>query len=100
MVDVVLQEHEIDLATRFYIEHILMKDIEYPFYFPYYFNHSDYADVIVSTLKNQSKLQWFSQQSGSWNKAYKAPFAELLTSRGFGFSFNILDFAELYRSDE
>lgn len=65
---------------------------EYPF--------EDYQRFIVPILKNISLERTFEQQEASWNSQFKAAFAKRLTSRGFGYSFNILDADEILNVDE
>ena len=37
---------------------------------------------------------------GKWNKFYNTPFSEILTSRGFGYTFNMINSSELLNADE
>lgn len=82
------------------MEHLVDSDVDEATFFPVYYHFSGYGLSIVPTLKNQSKLDWFLQQNASWNNLYRIPFAELLTTRGFGFSFNLMNSSDLYRIDQ
>lgn len=55
----------------------------------------EYKSHIVQEMKYFSKVGWFERQNGSFGEIYSAPFAEVLTLRGFGFSFNLMDFDDL-----
>lgn len=55
---------------------------------------------IVPLIHRHSTIDWFKNQFGTWNELYRLPFAEVLTSRGFGFSFNVLNASDLYRINE
>jgi hypothetical protein len=46
----------------------------------------------MKTLMNED---WFIEQSASWNKIFKAPFAARLTPYGYCFTFNIINASEL-----
>lgn len=89
-------------ANRYHLEHILNNDIDYPTFFPASekYNFTGYSQLMVPTLKNLSTRDWFAKQSGQWNELYEAPFAELLTTRGFGFAFNLLNASDLYKTDQ
>lgn len=45
---------------------------------------------IMETLKSYSHIEWFRNQTAAWNTFYQPEFVEVLTQRGFGFTFNML----------
>ncbi|CRL07758.1 CLUMA_CG020712, isoform A, partial [Clunio marinus] len=46
------------------------------------------------------KTSWFQNQTAVWNEAHQVEFAEVMTSRGTGISFNILDFNDMFKTIE
>lgn len=63
-------------------------------YYDYYENDG-HEKYIVEEAKTFSKIDWFKSQNASFGKVFSVPFAEILTGRSVGFTFNILDFDEL-----
>lgn len=55
---------------------------------------------LVTILRDMAKLEWFEEQSASWNKIYGAPFAVRLTPFGFCFTFNIINASDLMNLKE
>jgi hypothetical protein len=55
---------------------------------------------ILKAFKKTSQAKWFEQQSASWKEKFQVKFAEVRTSRGIGFSFNLIDDEELLNFDE
>lgn len=47
-------------------------------------------------LQNTSRLDWFQQQNFLLNGRFQPVFAEVLTFKGFVYSFNLLDADELF----
>jgi hypothetical protein len=41
-------------------------------------------------LKEYYQVEWFMNQTASWNSIYKPIFTETLTKRGYAFSFNMV----------
>lgn len=75
-------------------------DIAYYSNFPEYFNYtSGYEKFMVKAMKQFSKPEWLRNQKGSFGKYFSVPFAEILTDRGFAFTFNIMDFQKLLNSE-
>lgn len=64
------------------------------------FNLTGHERHIVEKMKMYSQLEWFKNQDGSFGKSYSVPFAEILTTRCFGFTFNILAFEDLFNTHE
>jgi hypothetical protein len=58
-----------------------------------------YEHLIVPVIKSRSSREWLQRQNGSWNNVFQVPFAEVLTSRGCGFSFNIMDAEQIFNAD-
>jgi hypothetical protein len=61
---------------------------------------TNYEHRIVSLIRRHSDAEWLRNQNGSWNKGFQVPFAEMLTTRGFEFSFNVMDAGEVLRVDQ
>lgn len=61
---------------------------------------TNYKDKIIEVIREHSDIDWLRAQNGSWNENFKVEFAEILTTRGFGFSFNIMDFDEIFRESQ
>lgn len=55
---------------------------------------------IVATIRQRSTLDWFRSKMGKFCKRFGVPTAELLTSRGYGSAFNVLNASELYHEDQ
>lgn len=62
------------------------------------FRATPYFGNIVPLLKNFSQLEWFGQQSATWNSYYQPEFTEVLTPRGYGFAFNMLDPSKMFHN--
>jgi hypothetical protein len=58
-----------------------------------------YEHLVVPVIKSRSSRKWLQGQNGSWNNVHQVPFAEILTSRGSGFSFNIMDADMIFKTD-
>jgi hypothetical protein len=70
-------------------------------FFPSSYNFSfDYLNTIIEALRSESKADWLQNQQGQWNEMFQVPFAEVLTSRGFGFSFNLMNDSDVFRLDQ
>lgn len=63
-------------------------------------NRTDHEKYLVEEVKKFSKVDWFRNQNGSFGKYFSAPFAETLTSRAIAFAFNLLDFDEMFDTQE
>ena len=61
--------------------------------------YEDYEHMIVPTIHKQAQTEWFINQSAEWNTIYAPTFAEILTTRGYGFSFNILEAKDVLNLD-
>lgn len=56
---------------------------------------------LVEILHEISSFKWFKEQSAIWNNnIYGAPFVQRLTPYGFCFTFNIIDFSDLFNMNE
>lgn len=55
---------------------------------------------MVPTIHKQVQTEWFMNLTAEWNTFYAPKFAEILTTRGYGFSFNILEAKDLLNVDE
>lgn len=64
------------------------------------FYYENYEHVIVPTIQKQAQTKWFKNQTTEWNTFYAPKFAKILTTRGYGFTFNILEAKELLNVDE
>lgn len=59
-----------------------------------------YESEIVDTIHQRSTLDWFRNQQGKFCSRFGIPTAEVLTSRGYGFAFNVLNASDLYHEDQ
>ncbi|CAO1407576.1 unnamed protein product [Diamesa tonsa] len=50
---------------------------------------------LVDILREMARLDWFLEQSASWNKIYGTPFSQRLTPFGYCFTFNIINASDL-----
>ncbi|CAO1411437.1 unnamed protein product [Diamesa serratosioi] len=55
---------------------------------------------LVEILREMTRLDWFLEQSASWNRIYGAPFAQRLTPYGYCFTFNIINASDLLNLNE
>lgn len=58
-------------------------------------NFTGHEKDIVSAIKTISRIDWMRNQTGSFREIFDVPFSEILTSRGYGFSFNIMEARDL-----
>lgn len=63
-------------------------------------NLTGHESHIVEKMKLYSQLEWFKRQEGSFSKSFGVPFAEVLTTRCFGFTFNSLGSNDLFHTNE
>ena len=61
--------------------------------------YENYEHMIVPAIHEHVQTEWFKNQTAEWNSYYAPKFAEILTTRGYGFSFNILDAKDLLNVD-
>lgn len=60
-----------------------------------YFYLADTRTIeMIEIIRNHSRAEWFQNQYASWN-GYDVPFAELLTSSGICFTFNLAKVEEI-----
>ena len=64
------------------------------------YKYENYEHTIVPTIHKQSQAEWFKNQTAEWNSFYAPKFAEILTTRGYGFTFNIEKAEHLFNVDE
>lgn len=64
------------------------------------YSYENYEHLIVPTIHGQVQTDWFKNQTAAWNTLYTPKFAEILTTRGYGFTFNILEAKDLLNVDE
>jgi len=55
---------------------------------------------LISVLKERSPVSWFREQFSTFNGKYQPEFAEIRTSRGMGFTFNMIDADEMFNFDQ
>jgi hypothetical protein len=78
---------------------ILSEEYAIAIYWPENANFTNYEKDMVKSLKKFSETDWFSSQEGSWNNQFKIKFAEVLTARGFGFSFNLANASDVFHDE-
>ncbi|CAG9811153.1 unnamed protein product [Chironomus riparius] len=59
-----------------------------------------FVPYLFTVLKMNSKVDWFRDQFSSFNGKYQPEFAEIRTSRGMGFTFNMIDAGEMFNFDQ
>ncbi|KAL7013162.1 hypothetical protein ACKWTF_015224 [Chironomus riparius] len=59
-----------------------------------------FVPYLFSVLKTNSKVDWFREQFSSFNGKYQPEFAEIRTSRGMGFTFNMIGADEMFNFDQ
>lgn len=60
----------------------------------YYYLSETPTNEMVQIMRNHSRTEWFQNQYASWN-GYDVTFAELLTSSGVCFTFNLAKVDEI-----
>jgi hypothetical protein len=51
----------------------------------------------VEKLQQVSKLEYFANQTSSWNLIYQPNYYQIPTKRGFGYSFNLEERFKMFR---
>jgi hypothetical protein len=81
---------------RLFIETMLC-DLDWVFLRNNFKNLNDsFVSKIVPIVKEYFQVDWFKNQTSSWNTYYQPEFTEVLTKRGFGFAFNMLPNSKLF----
>jgi hypothetical protein len=62
-------------------------------YFDY--ENATKMEKIVEKIRSYHRIEWFMNQSASWNSVFAPEFTEILTKQGFGSVFNMLPESEL-----
>lgn len=57
------------------------------------------AHVVTHAIK-EIKLLNLTPSMGTWNNYYNAPFADMLTHRGYSYTFNMINSSDLLDADE
>jgi mannose/fructose/N-acetylgalactosamine-specific phosphotransferase system component IID len=90
-----LQLIKFDLL-RVFIE-AMMSELAWVFLKNDFQNLNDsFVSKIVPIIKEYFQVDWFKNQTTSWNTYYQPEFTEVLTKRGFGFAFNMLPNSKLF----
>lgn len=95
-----LNERDAEWFRQYHLELILDDNINEVIRFIPDYNFTGYRELMIPTLKNFSKAAWFADQTGTWDGMFKVPFTESLTSRGIGFSFNLVAAESIYWTDQ
>jgi hypothetical protein len=53
-------------------------------------------DNFIKKIRELYRVEWFLNQTASWNTNYKPIFTETITRRGFAFAFNMLQGSKLF----
>jgi hypothetical protein len=81
---------------RVFIEAMLC-DLDWVFQRNNFQNLNDsFVSKMVSATKEYYQVDWFKNQTSSWNTYYRPEFTEVLTKRGFGFAYNMLPNSKLF----
>ena len=59
-----------------------------------------FVPYVIPALKENSQIIWFREQFSSFNDKYQPEFAEIRTSRGMGFTFNMIEADEMFNFDQ
>jgi hypothetical protein len=54
---------------------------------------------LTKRIKEYYQVDWFKNQTASWNSLYQPIFTETLTKRGFAFAFNMLPDYKLFTKE-
>lgn len=54
---------------------------------------------LLPVIKNLYQIEWFKNQSATWNKDYEPVFTEVFSKSGYGFSFNQLPKTKLFTKE-
>lgn len=60
-----------------------------------FFNFTSNTEVVEFLRNMTEQRNWFDERQASWNTILDPPFAETITARGIGFTFNIIDSEDL-----
>lgn len=55
---------------------------------------------IIDVMKEASLLSWFQEQFSTFNGDFQPEFSEVRTTRGYGYTFNLIDADELLNMDQ
>jgi hypothetical protein len=83
-----------EILCRFFIEGMMCND-EYVMRYINYANASK-IENFSTKIKEYYQVDWFANQTASWNGLYQPTFTEVLTKRGYGFAFNMLPDSKLF----
>jgi hypothetical protein len=61
---------------------------------------STQTNNLVEVMRSLVNVDWFLDQSATWNKIYGAPFALRLTPYGYCFTFNVINASDLMNTDQ
>lgn len=68
---VMLNERDAEWFRQYHMELILDENINEVLQFIDYYNFTGYRDLMIPTLKNFSRADWFAEQSGTWDGILK-----------------------------
>lgn len=60
------------------------------------YNKLERSENFLGKVRKLFLTEWFENQTASWNTYYQPDFTEVLTKRGFGYSFNMLPALQLF----
>jgi hypothetical protein len=63
------------------------------------YTHASEIEEFPKRIKEYYQVEWFRNQTASWNNLYQPIFTEVLTKRGFGFAFNMLPDTKLFTKE-
>lgn len=84
----IISRYEYILAAAMICDKLFLTNIVY------YYLGDTRTDEMIQIMQNHSRTKWFQDQYASWN-GYDVTFAELLTSNGICFTFNIAKVEEI-----
>jgi hypothetical protein len=54
------------------------------------------SENFLKKIKRYYRVQWFTNQTATWNTRFRPEFTEVLTKFGYGFAFNMLPESKLF----
>lgn len=78
---------------------LIIRDMDFLVPYNNVINYTDHEKYIVDEIRDLSKFEWFSKQSGIFGKFSSARFSEVLTEKGMAFTFNVMDCNEMMNLD-
>lgn len=89
---VFIQNFSSHLTSRFYIQTLLVQDLDFIFKRDYNWNMTN----LVDKIRDFSNVSNFANQISKWGLHQQPTFYQIPTQRGFGFCFNLVKSSEMF----